>query len=74
VPGLAELAPKGKRRMGANSHANGGILLRDLRMQDFRNYGVDVPTLETLAEVSILREPLPELKICVFNIVDLMKL
>ncbi len=41
---LAELAPKGQRRMGANPHANGGILLRDLRMPDFRAYAVDVPT------------------------------
>ena len=40
---LAELAPKGERRMGANPHANGGILLRDLRMPDFRDYAVDVP-------------------------------
>jgi xylulose-5-phosphate/fructose-6-phosphate phosphoketolase len=40
---LAELAPKGLRRMGANPHANGGILLRDLRMPDFRSYAVDVP-------------------------------
>ena len=39
---LAELAPKGERRMGANPHANGGILLRDLSMPDFRNYAVDV--------------------------------
>jgi Phosphoketolase len=39
---LAELAPKGKRRMGANPHANGGLLLRDLKMPDFRNYAVDV--------------------------------
>ena len=37
-PELAELAPKGTRRMGANPHANGGILLRDLRMLDFRDY------------------------------------
>jgi xylulose-5-phosphate/fructose-6-phosphate phosphoketolase len=44
-PELAELAPKGERRMGANPHANGGILLRDLRMPDFRDYAVDVPTL-----------------------------
>ena len=35
LPELAELAPKGDRRMGANPHANGGILLRDLRMPDF---------------------------------------
>ena len=41
---LAELAPKGERRMGANPHANGGILLRDLRMPDFRDYAVDVPS------------------------------
>ena len=40
---LAELAPKGDRRMGANPHANGGLLLRDLRMPDFRAYAVDVP-------------------------------
>ncbi len=40
---LAELAPKGPRRMGANPHANGGILLRDLRMPDFRDYAVAVP-------------------------------
>ena len=40
---LAELAPKGERRMGANPHANGGILLRDLRMPDFCDYAVKVP-------------------------------
>ena len=44
IPGLAELAPEGKRRMGANPHANGGILLRDLRMPDFHLHAVDVPT------------------------------
>lgn len=37
---LKELAPVGKRRMGANPHANGGILLRDLRLPDYRNYAV----------------------------------
>jgi xylulose-5-phosphate/fructose-6-phosphate phosphoketolase len=42
-PELAELAPKGERRMGANPHANGGILLRDLRIPDFRDYAVKVP-------------------------------
>jgi xylulose-5-phosphate/fructose-6-phosphate phosphoketolase len=41
---LAELAPKGDRRMGANPHANGGMLLRDLRMPDFRIHAVDVPS------------------------------
>ncbi|MGO9363436.1 MAG: phosphoketolase [Rhodomicrobium sp.] len=40
---LAELAPGEARRMGANPHANGGQLLRDLRLPDFRDYGVPVP-------------------------------
>jgi xylulose-5-phosphate/fructose-6-phosphate phosphoketolase len=40
---LAELAPDGERRMGANPHANGGALLRDLELPDFRDYAVDVP-------------------------------
>jgi xylulose-5-phosphate/fructose-6-phosphate phosphoketolase len=39
---LAALAPKGVRRMGANPHANGGMLLRDLRMPDFRDHSVQV--------------------------------
>jgi len=43
-PELAELAPKGERRMGANPQANGGLLLRDLIMPDFREYAVDVPS------------------------------
>jgi xylulose-5-phosphate/fructose-6-phosphate phosphoketolase len=43
IPELAELAPRGARRMGANPHANGGILLRDLRIPDFRRYAVEVP-------------------------------
>jgi xylulose-5-phosphate/fructose-6-phosphate phosphoketolase len=43
LPELAELAPKGERRMGANPHTNGGRLLRDLRMPDFRDYAVKVP-------------------------------
>jgi xylulose-5-phosphate/fructose-6-phosphate phosphoketolase len=42
IPELAELAPKGHRRMGDNPHANGGILLRDLKMPDFQHYAVDV--------------------------------
>lgn len=42
-PAVAELAPKGNRRMGANPHANGGLLLQDLRLPDFREYAVDVP-------------------------------
>jgi xylulose-5-phosphate/fructose-6-phosphate phosphoketolase len=44
LPELAELAPKGDRRMGANPHANGGKLLRELRMPDFRSYAVSVPS------------------------------
>ncbi len=41
-PELAALAPIGARRMGANPHANGGVLLRDLRLPDFRDYTVAV--------------------------------
>jgi xylulose-5-phosphate/fructose-6-phosphate phosphoketolase len=41
-PELAELAPQGNRRMGANPHANGGVLLNDLRLPDFRDYAVEV--------------------------------
>jgi xylulose-5-phosphate/fructose-6-phosphate phosphoketolase len=40
---LAELGPKGDRRMSANPHANGGLLLRDLHLPDFRDYAVKVP-------------------------------
>ena len=42
-PELAELAPKGERRMGANLHGNGGVLLRELELPDFRDYAVEVP-------------------------------
>ena len=42
VPELAELAPKGDRRMGANPHANGGLLLHDLIMPDFHDHAVHV--------------------------------
>jgi xylulose-5-phosphate/fructose-6-phosphate phosphoketolase len=42
LPELAALAPNGDRRMGANPHANGGRLLRDLVLPDFRTYGVDI--------------------------------
>jgi len=41
---IAALAPKGTRRMGANPHANGGLLLRDLRLPDFREFAVTVKT------------------------------
>jgi xylulose-5-phosphate/fructose-6-phosphate phosphoketolase len=44
VPDIAALHPRGDRRMSATPHANGGILLRDLRLPDFRDYAVDVET------------------------------
>lgn len=43
IPSLRELAPQGNRRMSANPHANGGLLRRDLRMPDFREYALPVP-------------------------------
>ena len=43
LPELAELAPQGARRMSANPHANGGVLLGDLRLPDFRAYAVELP-------------------------------
>lgn len=43
-PELAQLAPEGDRRMGANPHANGGLLLRDLIMPDFRKYAIQAPS------------------------------
>ncbi|WP_375445500.1 phosphoketolase [uncultured Fibrella sp.] len=48
VTELAELAPKGNQRMGANPHANGGLLLRDLHMPDYIDYAVDVPAPGTV--------------------------
>ncbi len=42
-PRLAALAPKGNRRMGANPHTNGGLLLKELKMPAFQDYAVDVP-------------------------------
>jgi xylulose-5-phosphate/fructose-6-phosphate phosphoketolase len=47
---LLDLAPVGERRMGANPHANGGILLRDLRMPDFHNYAIKVDTRGSAGE------------------------
>ena len=41
---LADLAPKGERRMGANPHTNGGLLMRDLVMPDFHRHAVSVPS------------------------------
>jgi xylulose-5-phosphate/fructose-6-phosphate phosphoketolase len=55
-PELAELAPLGERRMGANPHANGGLLLRDLNMPDFRANAVAVPTpgIEGIGDTHVL--------------------
>ncbi len=44
IPELAELPPTGERRMSANPHTNGGLLLKDLKLPDFRDYAVDVPS------------------------------
>jgi xylulose-5-phosphate/fructose-6-phosphate phosphoketolase len=53
LPEIAALAPKGNRRMGANPHANGGLLLKDLILPDFRDYAVAVPAPgETEAEAT----------------------
>ena len=43
IPELAELAPLKEKRMGANPHANGGLLLAELKMPDFKNYAIDIP-------------------------------
>jgi len=55
-PELAELAPKGQRRMGSNPHANGGMLLQDLRMPDFRDYAAAVasPGASGLGDTRVL--------------------
>jgi xylulose-5-phosphate/fructose-6-phosphate phosphoketolase len=53
IPELAALAPEGDRRMGANPHANGGLLLKDLKIPDFREYAVKVPSPgATIAEAT----------------------
>jgi xylulose-5-phosphate/fructose-6-phosphate phosphoketolase len=62
MPELAELAPKGDRRMGANPHTNGGLLLRDLHLPDFHAHAIDVPlpgavaAQDTLVLGSFLRD------------------
>ena len=48
MPDIAGLSPRGARRMGANPHANGGHLLHDLRMPDFRGYALEVPVAGTM--------------------------
>jgi len=58
LPFLAELAPKGNRRMGANPHANGGLLLQDLILPEFQSYAVNVhsPGLIKAADTQVLGE------------------
>lgn len=50
LPDIAELLPKGAKRMGANLHANGGELRLELNLPDFRDYGIDVPSRSYLGE------------------------
>ncbi len=52
---LAELAPRGDRRMGSNPHANGGLLLKELNLPDYREYAVNVPRPGTV-EAEATRE------------------
>jgi xylulose-5-phosphate/fructose-6-phosphate phosphoketolase len=56
IPELAALAPSGERRMGANPNANGGLLLRDLRMPNFADYAVDVakPGIAGIGDTHVL--------------------
>jgi xylulose-5-phosphate/fructose-6-phosphate phosphoketolase len=56
LPELAELAPSGSRRMGSNPHANGGILLRDLDLPDFRDYAceVAVPGIRGIGDTHVM--------------------
>ena len=55
IPELAALAPEGTKRMGANPHANGGLLLHDLEMPDFKKYAVEVTTQgNALAEATTI--------------------
>ncbi len=56
LPALQALAPAGERRMGANPHANGGLLLKDLKMPDFQQYGVpvDKPGAVAVSDTTVL--------------------
>ena len=74
---LAALAPKGELRMSANRHANGGLLLQDLRLPSYRDFAVDVPSPgETTAEATrvqgkflaeVMRQNLPSRNFRVFS-------
>lgn len=58
IPSLAALLPEGRRRMGSNPHANGGLLLKELKMPDFREYKVEVsvPGKETASDTLVLSD------------------
>jgi xylulose-5-phosphate/fructose-6-phosphate phosphoketolase len=92
-PGIAALAPRGARRMSANPHANGGSLLENLQMPDYRKYAVNVASpgavdaestrvmgkfLCAVVQLNLptknLRQHLPDVKVRVVNVVNLMKL
>ena len=51
---LKALAPSPQRRMGSNPHANGGLLLRDLKLPDFRDYAIDVPAPGAVMEQDMM--------------------
>src|SRR5262249_15873284 len=60
---LAELAPKGEQRMSANPHANGGLLLKDLNIPDFREYALDIskPGNQTAESTRVLGKMLRDM-------------
>jgi phosphoketolase len=60
-PELAELAPKGHRRMGDNPHANGGLLLRSLSLPDFRDYALDMVVLNDLDRFHLVEDVIDRL-------------
>jgi len=68
IPELEALTPDGDHRMGANPHTNGGLLLRDLRCPDFREYAVDVP-----APGAVEAQDMIELGGYVRDVIDLNK-
>jgi len=68
IPELKELAPTGIRRMGSNPHANGGLLLKELRLPDFKKYKVKVPK-----PGSVLAQDMIELGKYIRDVIDLNK-
>ncbi len=68
IPELKELVPSGNRRMGANPNANGGLLLKNLRLPDFKKYKVDVPK-----PGSVVAQDMIELGKYIRDVIDLNK-